>query len=76
MSALTEATSLTGLFIRSGPVVQVKSMTGDLEVHRDPDPAILYTGPLGVLVDRDSASASTASTWPSATCCCCPWRSG
>jgi len=56
--SLTEATELTGLFIPTGPVVQVKHATGDLEVERDPDPAQVYTGPLAVLVDRHSASAS------------------
>ncbi len=56
--SLAEATELTGLFIPSGPVVQVKHATGDLEVERDPDPEQVYTGPLAVLVDRHSASAS------------------
>jgi len=56
--SLAEATELTGLFIPSGPVVQVKHATGDLEIERDPDPAQVYSGPLAVLVDRHSASAS------------------
>jgi carboxyl-terminal processing protease len=56
--SLAEATELTGLFIPSGPVVQVKHATGDLEVERDPDPALVYSGPLAVLVNRHSASAS------------------
>lgn len=56
--SLIEATELTGLFIPSGPVVQVKNSDGDLEVERDPDPELLYGGPLAVLVDRNSASAS------------------
>ncbi len=56
--SLTEATELTGLFIDSGPVVQVKDATGKLEVEKDPDPKVVYSGPLAVLVDRDSASAS------------------
>ncbi len=56
--SLLEATSLTGLFIETGPVVQVKDAIGRIEVNNDPDPSIAYTGPLAVLVDRYSASAS------------------
>ncbi len=56
--SLTEATSLTGLFIDEGPVVQVKDSFGKVEVEVDPDPDLVYTGPLAVLVDRNSASAS------------------
>ncbi|MGI9336843.1 MAG: carboxy terminal-processing peptidase [Gammaproteobacteria bacterium] len=56
--ALTEAIALTGLFIESGPVVQIKDSGGRLTIKRDPDPDIAYTGPLAVLVDRFSASAS------------------
>jgi len=55
---LPEATALTGLFIDHGPVVQLKDTTGRLEVLDDPDPGVVYTGPLAVLVDRFSASAS------------------
>ena len=56
--SLIEATELTGLFIPSGPVVQVKDSSGDVEVEKDPDPETVYAGPLAVLVDRNSASAS------------------
>ncbi len=56
--ALTEATELTGLFIDQGPVVQVRDADGNVDVERDPDPQQVYTGPLAVLVDRNSASAS------------------
>jgi carboxyl-terminal processing protease len=56
--SLSEATELTGLFIESGPVVQVKDAYGDVEVERDPDKSIAYAGPLLVLVNRNSASAS------------------
>ena len=56
--ALTEAISLTGLFIPQGPVVQVQNAGGSVQVDRDPDPEIIYDGPLAVLVDRHSASAS------------------
>jgi carboxyl-terminal processing protease len=55
---LPEAESLTGLFIDRGPVVQLRDTTGRIEVDDDPDPAIFYSGPLIVLVDRYSASAS------------------
>ena len=56
--SLTEATELTGLFIDKGPVVQVKDSNGNVELERDQDPGIAYRGPLMVLVDRNSASAS------------------
>ena len=56
--SLTEATSLTGLFIDEGPVVQVKDALGKVDVEVDPDPGVVYDGPLAVLVDRNSASAS------------------
>jgi carboxyl-terminal processing protease len=56
--SLSEATELTGLFIERGPVVQVRDASGKIEVERDPDPAQIYAGPLAVLVDRNSASAS------------------
>ncbi len=55
---LPEAESLTGLFIDRGPVVQLRDTTGRIEVDDDPDPAIFYAGPMIVLVDRFSASAS------------------
>jgi carboxyl-terminal processing protease len=56
--SLSEATELTGLFIDSGPVVQIKDAMGKIEVEQDPDQDIAYDGPLAVLVDRNSASAS------------------
>ena len=56
--SLFEANALTGLFIRSGPIVQIKDSGGRIEVAEDSDPGIAYTGPLAVLVDRGSASAS------------------
>jgi carboxyl-terminal processing protease len=55
---LPEAESLTGLFIDRGPVVQLRDTTGRIEVDDDPDPSIFYSGPMIVLVDRFSASAS------------------
>jgi len=56
--SLNEAIDLTGLFIKDGPVVQVKQSTGYIDVGEDPDPGIVYSGPLAVLVNRFSASAS------------------
>jgi carboxyl-terminal processing protease len=55
---LPEATALTGLFVDRGPVVQLKDTNGRLEVLDDPEPGIAYGGPLAVLIDRFSASAS------------------
>ncbi len=56
--ALEEAVNLTGLFIADGPVVQIRNSQGGKLVLRDEDPEVLYTGPLAVLVNRYSASAS------------------
>jgi len=56
--SLPEAISLTGLFIKSGPVVQVRDARNRVDVEEDEDPAVAYTGPLAVMVDRFSASAS------------------
>ena len=56
--SLAEALELTGFFIDEGPVVQTKDATGRIEINYDPQPGIVYPGPLAVLVDRDSASAS------------------
>jgi carboxyl-terminal processing protease len=55
---LNEAVDLTGLFIEDGPVVQVRDSYGKVKVERDSDSRIIYDGPLAVLVDRLSASAS------------------
>ncbi|MET0262318.1 MAG: carboxy terminal-processing peptidase [Rariglobus sp.] len=55
---LTEAISLTGLFIKDGPVVQVRSYSGEIKVDDDEDASVAYDGPLAVLVSRFSASAS------------------
>jgi carboxyl-terminal processing protease len=55
---LSEAISLTGLFIKTGPVVQVKNSDGTVKVDSDKDPAVAYDGPLIVLTNRLSASAS------------------
>lgn len=56
--SLPEAISLTGLFIKDGPVVQVRESGGDVDVEMDDDNAIYYNGPLAVLVNGFSASAS------------------
>lgn len=56
--SLAEALELTGLFIDQGPVLQTRDASGQVEVNQDPAPGISYYGPLAVLVDRDSASAS------------------
>ncbi|MGY0616127.1 carboxy terminal-processing peptidase [Vibrio sp. FJH11] len=56
--ALTEATALTGLFIKDGPVVQVRDSYGRIKVNADTDGLISYDGPLTVLINRYSASAS------------------
>ncbi|PZU42502.1 MAG: tail-specific protease, partial [Sphingomonas sp.] len=56
--SLTEAVELTGLFIDSGPVVQVRSSGGKVEVEGDLNRGVAWEGPMAVLVDRNSASAS------------------
>ncbi len=56
--SLEEAVNLTGLFIKRGPVVQVKDYNGRILRDEDEDPAVLYDGPLMVLTSRFSASAS------------------
>ncbi len=55
---LSEATELSGLFIDRGPIVQLRETRGNIQVLDDPSPGAIYTGPLAVLVDRYSASAS------------------
>ena len=55
---LSEATSLVGLFVERGPVVQLRETNGRIEVLDDPEPGVAWTGPLVVLVNRHSASAS------------------
>lgn len=56
--ALTEAVGLSGLFISDGPVVQVRDAYQRIRVHEDPDNAQQYSGPLLVMINRFSASAS------------------
>lgn len=56
--SLDEAIKLTGLFIPRGPVVQAKDPNGKITVSQDTDPGVAYSGPLVVLMNRLSASAS------------------
>jgi len=56
--SLQEAIQLTGLFIKDGPVVQVRNADGTIDEGTDTDPSISYSGPLAVMVNRFSASAS------------------
>ncbi|SMO52818.1 carboxy terminal-processing peptidase [Solitalea koreensis] len=56
--ALKEAIELSGLFIKTGPVVQVREASGKVEVNEDKNPEEVYTGPMTVLINRFSASAS------------------
>jgi carboxyl-terminal processing protease len=56
--SLPEAVDLTGLFIKEGPVVQVRNSMGKVEVLPDDDKEVFYGGPLVVLTNRFSASAS------------------
>lgn len=56
--ALTEATDLTGLFMTTGPVVQIRDAMGRISVNEDDDNQVYYDGPMTVLIDRYSASAS------------------
>ena len=50
--ALQEVNQLTGAFIPSGPTVQIKSRNGFMSQLDDPDPAIEYTGPIIVMINR------------------------
>jgi carboxyl-terminal processing protease len=60
--SLAEADSMTGLFIDTGPVVQVRDSKGHVEVQGDDNPGMAWSGPLAVLVNRGSASASEIFT--------------
>jgi carboxyl-terminal processing protease len=55
---LAEAIDLTGLFIKEGPVVQVKNSVNKVEIGMDEDKTVVYNGPLVVMTNRFSASAS------------------
>ncbi|WBA12890.1 carboxy terminal-processing peptidase [Salinivibrio kushneri] len=56
--ALSEATALSGLFIEKGPIVQVRDSYGRVKVNSDTDGKRFYDGPMTVLINRYSASAS------------------
>ncbi|PIE40550.1 MAG: tail-specific protease, partial [Gammaproteobacteria bacterium] len=56
--SLAEAVDLTGLFFDKGPVVQVRRAGGEVTVHADDDNETIYDGPLAVLINQNSASAS------------------
>lgn len=56
--SLEEAIQMTGLFIPEGPVVQIKNGNGEISVSGDTDPTLFYDGPLVVMLNRQSASAS------------------
>jgi len=56
--SLEEAINLTGLFIPKGPVVQAKDSNGKITTSQDLNPGVAYSGPLIVLINRMSASAS------------------
>jgi carboxyl-terminal processing protease len=56
--SLTEAVELTGLFIDKGPVVQQRTAEGRVEVENDTNAGLAWDGPMGVLINRGSASAS------------------
>src|SRR6266436_2923416 len=56
--SLEEALALTGLFLKSGPIVQTKDYNGSIRISSDPDAGIAYAGPLVILTSRQSASAS------------------
>lgn len=56
--SLTEASDLSGLFIDEGPVVQVRDAQGRVTIEGDADKGVAWDGPLAVMIDRESASAS------------------
>ena len=56
--SLTEAVNMTGLFIDQGPVVQVKGSDGRTQPYKDPEPGLVWEGPLVVMINKFSASAS------------------
>ncbi|MBV1915034.1 MAG: carboxy terminal-processing peptidase [Pseudomonadales bacterium] len=56
--SLQEVNSLVGLFIKQGPTVQIRNTSGRIDVLGDSDSGVLYDGPLVVMVNRLSASAS------------------
>ncbi|HEY4540405.1 MAG TPA: carboxy terminal-processing peptidase [Faecalibacter sp.] len=56
--SLEEVVQISGLFIKNGPIVQVKRSDGMMKIHEDKDDRIVYDGPLVIMVNELSASAS------------------
>src|SRR5213078_3839293 len=56
--SLQDVINMVGFFIKDGPVVQVRDRNGESSVYRDKDESVLYTGPLAVMINENSASAS------------------
>jgi carboxyl-terminal processing protease len=56
--SLTEVVDMAGLFIKSGPIVQVRKKGGEIEQLVDKNPDQIYDGPLVIMINRNSASAS------------------
>lgn len=56
--SLEEVVEIAGLFIPKGPIVQVRRSDGQMKIHEDKDPSVLYDGPLVIMVNELSASAS------------------
>ncbi len=56
--SLQDVVQMVGFFIEDGPVVQVRDKNGEISMYRDKDKGILYSGPLAVMIDETSASAS------------------
>jgi len=56
--SLPDVVTMAGYFIKEGPIVQVKQKTGNPQILRDTDPSIYYDGPMAVMVNSNSASAS------------------
>jgi carboxyl-terminal processing protease len=56
--SLAESVELTGLFVGKGPVVQQRNASGDISVESDTQAGVAWDGPLGILINRSSASAS------------------
>ncbi len=56
--SLPDVVTMAGYFIKEGPIVQVKQKTGSPQILRDTDPSVYYDGPMAVMVNSNSASAS------------------
>jgi len=56
--SLSEVVTLTGLFIPTGPVVQINDSSGHTDIYKDEDSSVIFNGPMAVMIDKGSASAS------------------